>query len=116
MSWTDDVTFDIELPNGEVWRITYAWAARLIATAKYPVIEDDSPGSPDYEEGHFEERWYYIKNPEEAVHDLQGAVDWPEIREHAEQIEQTDDVDYHAQWMGADVSISKDRREERDET
>lgn len=106
MSWTDDVTFDIELPNGEVWRITYDRVANLIAKAKYEYGNDKF----------WKERSYYVQNPGEAVYDLQGAVDWPEIREDAEQIEQADDVDYQEQWMGADVEISKDMREGRDET
>lgn len=114
MTWTNDVTFNIELPNGEVWQLTYAWAAHLIATAKYPVIEDDGPGSPDYEDGHFDERKYYLQNPEEAVYDLQGAVDWSDIKQHAEQIEQADDVDYQEQWMGADVEIAKDERDDEE--
>lgn len=104
MSWRKDVQLDIELPNGEVWRIDYVWAARLIAESKYSSVEEP--------EKHFEERGYYIHNPEEIVYDLQGAADWDDIVEHAELVAQPYDIDYQEQWVGSDVYISIDERGE----
>jgi len=70
MSWTDEIQIRATLPNGEVWQLNYAWAARLLAEAKYPDEGDD----------HFEERRYYLDNPQGAAWDLPNLVDWEDIR------------------------------------
>lgn len=95
MSWTNDVVIRIELPNGEVWEIGYAWAARLLAEVKYPEKGDD----------HFDERKFYLDNPDEAALDLPNMVDWNEVESVADRIDSGDEAIYHSLWMKSDLDV-----------
>jgi|GEM_PF-4070609 len=98
MSWTDEIQIRATLPNGEVWQLNYAWAARLLSEAKYP----------DEGEEHFQERRYYLENPQEAARDLPSIVAWDDIESVAERIEGADETNYREQWMGAGLDVIGD--------
>ncbi|QLG30065.1 hypothetical protein HUG10_20995 (plasmid) [Halorarum halophilum] len=85
----------IALDNGEVFEISVADAAYVLAKHKYP----------DKGESHYDERRFFEEDPEEAKWDLPNTVGWDELRAFVTRVEEPAKTDYDDLLMSADLRV-----------